>query len=101
MRAMGKAGGVAARRKGLGAPAGGRARPNPNPFEVKVNRQKFPVLGRKARHAVGLPGVSRARAVQKVSGGGRASGTWGRAGAAAVPRAVKRRSRRALAPWGR
>ncbi|XP_053757726.1 nucleolar protein 14 isoform X3 [Panthera pardus] len=67
MRAMGKAGGVAARRKGLGAPAGGRARPNPNPnpFEVKVNRQKFPVLGRKARHAVGLPGVSRARAVQK------------------------------------
>ncbi|XP_026924691.2 nucleolar protein 14 isoform X2 [Acinonyx jubatus] len=65
MQAMGKAGGVAARRKGLGAPAGGRARPNPNPFEVKVNRQKFPVLGRKARHAVGLPGVSRARAVQK------------------------------------
>ncbi|GAB5570998.1 nucleolar protein 14 isoform X1 [Prionailurus iriomotensis] len=65
MRAMGKAGGVAARRRGLGAPAGGRARPSPNPFEVKVNRQKFPVLGRKARHAVGLPGVSRARAVQK------------------------------------
>ncbi|XP_029805228.1 nucleolar protein 14 [Suricata suricatta] len=62
---MGKAGRAAARRKALGAPAGGRARPNPNPFEVKVNRQKFPVLGRKARHAVGLPGVSRARAVQK------------------------------------
>ncbi|XP_038389128.1 nucleolar protein 14 [Canis lupus familiaris] len=65
---MGKARLAAFRRKGSGAPAGaqsGRARPNPNPFEVKVNRQKFPVLGRKARHAVGQPGVSRARAVQK------------------------------------
>ncbi|XP_039087987.1 nucleolar protein 14 [Hyaena hyaena] len=62
---MGKAGRAAARGKALGAPAGGRARPSPNPFEVKVNRQKFPVLGRKARHAVGLPGVSRARAIQK------------------------------------
>jgi len=65
---MGKARPAAARRKGPGAPAGaqgGRARPIPNPFEVKVNRQKFPVLGRKARHAVGQPGVSRARAVQK------------------------------------
>ncbi|XP_077606669.1 nucleolar protein 14-like isoform X2 [Crocuta crocuta] len=62
---MGKAGRAAARGKALGAPAGGRTRPSPNPFEVKVNRQKFPVLGRKARHAVGLPGVSRARAVQK------------------------------------
>ncbi|XP_040481289.1 nucleolar protein 14 [Ursus maritimus] len=65
---MGKATPAAARWKGPGAPAGaqgGRAKPNPNPFEVKVNRQKFPVLGRKARHAVGQPGVSRARAVQK------------------------------------
>ncbi|XP_059022487.1 nucleolar protein 14 isoform X3 [Mustela lutreola] len=65
---MGKARLAAARTRGAGAPAGaqgGRARPNPNPFEVKVNRQKFPVLGRKARHAVGQPGVSRARAVHK------------------------------------
>ncbi|KAI5775723.1 NOP14 [Gulo gulo luscus] len=65
---MGKARPAAARKRGTGAPAGaqgGRARPNPNPFEVKVNRQKFPVLGRKARHAVGQPGVSRARAVKK------------------------------------
>lgn len=63
---MGKA---RARPQASGAPAGargGRARPNPNPFEVKVNRQKFPVLGRKTRHDVGLPGVSRARALQKV-----------------------------------
>ncbi|XP_008576198.1 PREDICTED: nucleolar protein 14 [Galeopterus variegatus] len=36
-----------------------------NPFEVKVNRQKFQVLGRKTRHDVGLPGVSRARALRK------------------------------------
>ncbi|XP_032711855.1 nucleolar protein 14 [Lontra canadensis] len=65
---MGKARPAGARKRGAVAPAGaqgGRARPNPNPFEVKVNRQKFPVLGRKARHAVGQPGVSRARAVHK------------------------------------
>ncbi|XP_058402598.1 nucleolar protein 14 [Diceros bicornis minor] len=65
---MGKARSAGARRKAPGAPAGvrgGRARPNPNPFEVKINRQKFQVLGRKTRHDVGLPGVSRARAIQK------------------------------------
>ncbi|XP_065770608.1 nucleolar protein 14 [Muntiacus reevesi] len=64
---MGKAR-SAARGRASAAPAGpwgGRARPNPNPFEVKVNRQKFQVLGRKTRHDVGLPGVSRARALQK------------------------------------
>ncbi|XP_004617520.1 nucleolar protein 14 [Sorex araneus] len=62
---MGKARRAGSSRKGPGAPAGARAKSNPNPFEVKVNRQKFPVLGRKARHDVGLPGVSRARALQK------------------------------------
>ncbi|XP_045853271.1 nucleolar protein 14 [Meles meles] len=65
---MGKARPAAALLRGAGAARGAqgsRARPNLNPFEVKVNRQKFPVLGRKARHAVGQPGVSRARAVQK------------------------------------
>ncbi|XP_054564408.1 nucleolar protein 14 isoform X2 [Eptesicus fuscus] len=65
---MGKARATGARPKAPGAPAGargGRARPNSNPFEVKVNRQKFQVLGRKTRHDVGLPGVSRARAIQK------------------------------------
>ncbi|XP_058921979.1 nucleolar protein 14 [Kogia breviceps] len=65
---MGKARSAGARRKAPGAPAGargGRARPSANPFEVKVNRQKFQVLGRKTRHDVGLPGVSRARALQK------------------------------------
>ncbi|XP_037685226.1 nucleolar protein 14 [Choloepus didactylus] len=60
---MGKARSAGARRK---APAAqGKAKPNPNPFEVKVNRQKFQILGRKTRHDVGLPGVSRARAIKK------------------------------------
>ncbi|XP_047423220.1 nucleolar protein 14 isoform X2 [Sciurus carolinensis] len=65
---MGKARPRAARRPAPRAPAGARgsaARANPNPFEVKVNRQKFQILGRKARHDVGLPGVARARAIRK------------------------------------
>ncbi|KAM6361600.1 nucleolar protein 14 isoform 1-T1 [Alca torda] len=36
-----------------------------NPFEVKVNRQKFNILGRKTKNDVGLPGVSRSRAIKK------------------------------------
>ncbi|KAF6372178.1 NOP14 nucleolar protein [Rhinolophus ferrumequinum] len=62
---MGKAKAAGARTKAPAGARGGRARPNPNPFEVKVNRQKFQILGRKTRHDVGLPGVSRARAIQK------------------------------------
>lgn len=37
-----------------------------NPFEVKVNRQKFDILGRKTKNDVGLPGVSRSKAIKKV-----------------------------------
>ncbi|XP_021499370.1 nucleolar protein 14 [Meriones unguiculatus] len=65
---MGKAKRAGARRQAHKAPAGafgGPAKTNPNPFEVKVNRQKFQILGRKTRHDVGLPGVSRARAIRK------------------------------------
>lgn len=65
---MGKAKRSGARRQVHKAPAGafgGPAKANPNPFEVKVNRQKFQILGRKTRHDVGLPGVSRARAIRK------------------------------------
>ncbi len=40
-----------------------------NPFEVKINRKKFDVLGRKSKHDVGLPGVSRSKAIQKVKHG--------------------------------
>ncbi|XP_047426590.1 nucleolar protein 14 [Mugil cephalus] len=36
-----------------------------NPFEVKINRKKFEVLGRKSKHDVGLPGVSRSKAIKK------------------------------------
>ncbi|XP_069877842.1 nucleolar protein 14 isoform X2 [Dipodomys merriami] len=64
---MGKAGRAGARRRAQ-APAGARGGPakaSLNPFEVKVNRQKFQVLGRKTRHDVGLPGVARARALRK------------------------------------
>ncbi|XP_003801185.1 nucleolar protein 14 [Otolemur garnettii] len=61
---MGKAKAVRARRTASGA-RGAPARVCPNPFEVKVNRQKFQILGRKTRHDVGLPGVSRARAIRK------------------------------------
>uniref|UniRef100_A0A8C1U325 NOP14 nucleolar protein homolog (yeast) n=1 Tax=Cyprinus carpio TaxID=7962 RepID=A0A8C1U325_CYPCA len=46
--------------------AGGDHHPiSKNPFEVKINRKKFDVLGRKSKHDVGLPGVSRSRAIQK------------------------------------
>uniref|UniRef100_A0A8C2VGS9 NOP14 nucleolar protein n=1 Tax=Chinchilla lanigera TaxID=34839 RepID=A0A8C2VGS9_CHILA len=58
---MGKARPAGTRRQAPRAPA----KINPNPFEVKVNRQKFQILGRKTRHDVGLPGVSRARAIRK------------------------------------
>ncbi|XP_072309280.1 nucleolar protein 14 [Eucyclogobius newberryi] len=36
-----------------------------NPFEVKINRKKFDVLGRKSKHDIGLPGVSRSKAITK------------------------------------
>uniref|UniRef100_A0A452J5B9 Uncharacterized protein n=1 Tax=Gopherus agassizii TaxID=38772 RepID=A0A452J5B9_9SAUR len=54
---------VAARAKG---PSGaGTALVKNNPFEVKVNKQKFNILGRRTKHDVGLPGVSRSKAVKK------------------------------------
>ncbi|XP_077157719.1 nucleolar protein 14 [Paroedura picta] len=36
-----------------------------NPFEARVNKQKFRILGRRTRHDVGLPGASRSRALRK------------------------------------
>ena len=39
-----------------------------NPFEVKVNRQKHDVLGRKvSKHDKGMPGLSRSKATKRVS----------------------------------
>lgn len=37
-----------------------------NPFEVHVNKSKFNILGQKSKNDVGLPGVSRSKAIQKV-----------------------------------
>uniref|UniRef100_A0A6I8SWJ8 Uncharacterized protein n=1 Tax=Xenopus tropicalis TaxID=8364 RepID=A0A6I8SWJ8_XENTR len=37
-----------------------------NPFEVKINKQKFNVLGRKTgKHDLGLPGVSESKALKR------------------------------------
>ena len=38
-----------------------------NPFEMKITKQKHTILGRKAKHKTGLPGVSRSIANKKVS----------------------------------
>lgn len=39
-----------------------------NPFEIKINRQKQKVMGRKiSKHDRGMPGVSRSKGIQKVS----------------------------------
>uniref|UniRef100_A0A672FTS5 NOP14 nucleolar protein homolog (yeast) n=1 Tax=Salarias fasciatus TaxID=181472 RepID=A0A672FTS5_SALFA len=48
-----------------GGAAGSLAPEANNPFEVKINRKKFDVLGRKSKHDVGLPGVSRSKAITK------------------------------------
>ncbi|XP_041042478.1 nucleolar protein 14 isoform X2 [Carcharodon carcharias] len=36
-----------------------------NPFEVKINKQKFNILGRKTKHDRGLPGVSRSKSIKR------------------------------------
>ena len=38
-----------------------------NPFELRVNKQKFSILGRKTKNDKGLPGLSRSKAIKKVS----------------------------------
>lgn len=38
---------------------------NLNPFEVHINKEKIKVLGKKQKNDKGLPGVSRARAIEK------------------------------------
>lgn len=38
-----------------------------NPFEVRVNRQKYDVFGKKSKNEKGLPGISRSRAIKKVN----------------------------------
>ncbi|KAJ8025447.1 Nucleolar protein 14 [Holothuria leucospilota] len=36
-----------------------------NPFEIRINRQKHPILGRKRKHEKGNPGVARSKAIEK------------------------------------
>lgn len=45
---------------------GGRHTKN-NPFEIHTNRKKHDILGRKLKHERGLPGISRSKAIKKVS----------------------------------
>ncbi|XP_072177495.1 nucleolar protein 14-like [Diadema setosum] len=37
----------------------------PNPFEVKINKQKHSILGKKNKHGKGMPLVSRSKGLQK------------------------------------
>ena len=37
-----------------------------NPFEVKINKKKHNILGRKLKHDRGLPGISRSKSLKKV-----------------------------------
>ncbi|XP_071827563.1 nucleolar protein 14-like isoform X2 [Apostichopus japonicus] len=36
-----------------------------NPFEIRLNRQKHPILGKKRKHEKGNPGIARSKAVEK------------------------------------
>ena len=38
-----------------------------NPFEVRINKRRYDILGRKSKHEKGNPGVSRSRGLKKVS----------------------------------
>lgn len=52
------------------AKTSGRAGPKEvknNPFEIHTNKRKHDVLGRKLKHDKGLPGISRSKAIKKVS----------------------------------
>lgn len=49
------------RRKKLKAPSIVQS----NPFEVRVNKEKYSILGRKLKHDKGLPGLSRSKAIKK------------------------------------
>ncbi|MEE6462634.1 hypothetical protein FKM82_001660 [Ascaphus truei] len=61
-KAAGKKGEAGAERPGASK---ARSQVGGNPFEVKINKQKFSVLGRKSKHDVGLPGVSKSKALRK------------------------------------
>lgn len=64
---MAKKGKFKGRPGGEKAPAGKPKEKKHNPFEIHINRVKHDVVGRKSKLDRGLPGVSRAKAVKKVS----------------------------------
>ena len=37
-----------------------------NPFEVRINKSKYAIIGRRLKHDRGLPGLSRSKAIKKV-----------------------------------
>lgn len=37
-----------------------------NPFEVRINKRRYEILGRKTKNERGKPGVSRSRGLKKV-----------------------------------
>lgn len=43
-----------------------QSKPKMNPFEIHINKSKHQVLGKKAKNAVGYPGIARHKAIQKV-----------------------------------
>ncbi|CAH0390088.1 unnamed protein product [Bemisia tabaci] len=42
-----------------------QSKPKMNPFEIHINKSKHQVLGKKAKNAVGYPGIARHKAIQK------------------------------------
>ena len=45
-----------------------------NPFEVRVNKKKYHVLGQRSKSEKGHPGISRSKSIQKVCSVGRGRG---------------------------
>ena len=38
-----------------------------NPFEIRINKRRYDILGRKTKHDKGKPGVSRSKGLKKVN----------------------------------
>ena len=37
-----------------------------NPFELRLNKRRYEILGRKSKHDKGRPGVARSKGIKKV-----------------------------------
>lgn len=59
-----------AKHKGKSGGIGTRTKVKPakeNPFEVRINKRRYDILGRKSKHEKGNPAISRSRGLKKVS----------------------------------